>query len=235
VEAKSGANYTPYYYHADGLGSITGLSDATGTMVQQYSYDAFGNVVATGSVAQPFMFTGREYDSETGMYFYRARYYDPAVGRFVTKDPIGFGGGDYNLYGYVGNNPSRFMDPLGLWRSPWRIYDEASADAQSKFPEKDLWNGPGDAYRHCLASCMTARENGDLAARIFGWANEKKGDWLESQERGEREMDDFNNLYGRQCAQGSKSTQDCQQKCMEAANGGKLKTYNSGTTRGYWR
>jgi len=69
VEVKAGAGYTPYYYHADGLGSITGLSDATGTMVQTYSYDAFGNVTATGSVSQPFMFTGREYDAETAMYF----------------------------------------------------------------------------------------------------------------------------------------------------------------------
>jgi len=60
---KSGASYTPYYYHADGLGSITGLSDATGTMVQTYGYDAFGQVTPTGGVSQPFMFTGREYDA----------------------------------------------------------------------------------------------------------------------------------------------------------------------------
>jgi len=114
VEAKSGAGYTPYYYHADGLGSITGLSDATGTMVQTYGYDAFGNVTVSGSgnVSQPFMFTGREYDSETGMYFYRARYYDPQAGRFVTKDPIGFAGG-INVFSYVENNPSNFIDPTG--------------------------------------------------------------------------------------------------------------------------
>jgi RHS repeat-associated protein len=113
VEVKIGASYTPYYYHADGLGSITGLSDATGTMVQTYGYDAFGNVTATGGVSQPFMFTGREYDSETGMYFYRARYYDPAVGRFVTKDPIGFAGGDVNLYTYIQNDPVNYIDPEG--------------------------------------------------------------------------------------------------------------------------
>jgi len=113
VEVKSGAGYTPYYYHADGLGSITGLSDATGTMVQTYGYDAFGQVTATGGISQPFMFTGREYDAETSMYFYRARYYDPVVGRFVTKDPIGFGGG-VNLYNYAGNNPQNFIDPFGL-------------------------------------------------------------------------------------------------------------------------
>ena len=117
MEAKSGAGYTPYYYHADGLGSITGLSDATGTMVQTYGYDAFGNVTVSGSgnVSQPFMFTGREYDTETQMYFYRARYYDPQAGRFVTKDPIGFGGGDFNLFTYVKNNSIRYNDPEGLY------------------------------------------------------------------------------------------------------------------------
>jgi len=114
VEVKAGASYTPYYYHADGLGSITGLSDATGTMVQTYGYDAFGNVTISGSVSQPFMFTGREYDAETSMYFYRARYYDPVVGRFVTKDPIGFAGGDVNLYNYVAGNPISLTDPDGL-------------------------------------------------------------------------------------------------------------------------
>jgi RHS repeat-associated protein len=59
------------------------------------------------------MYTAREYDNETGLYFYRARYYDPKAGRFITKDPIGFAGGDYNLYAYVGNNPLSAIDPSG--------------------------------------------------------------------------------------------------------------------------
>jgi RHS repeat-associated protein len=103
-----------YYYHADGLGSITALSNTSGTIVQTYPYDSFGNITATGSISQPFTYTAREYDSETGMYFYRARYYDPKVGRFVTKDPIGFEGGDVNLYNYVGANPVNGGDPSGL-------------------------------------------------------------------------------------------------------------------------
>jgi hypothetical protein len=81
---------------------------------------------------------------------------------------------------------------------------------------------------------MMAREDTSDAASAFGWANEKWGDWFHNQERGEREMDDFNNAYGRQCAKGSKSTQDCQQKCLGAVNSGSLKTYTSGTTPGYW-
>ena len=59
------------------------------------------------------MFTAREYDSETGLYFYRARYYDPAIGRFISEDPIGFSGGDLNLYAYVRNNPVSRIDPYG--------------------------------------------------------------------------------------------------------------------------
>jgi YD repeat-containing protein len=77
-----------YYYHADGLGSITALSNSSGTIVQTYTYDSFGNITQTGSINQPYTYTAREYDSETGMYFYRARYYDPKVGRFVTNDLV---------------------------------------------------------------------------------------------------------------------------------------------------
>jgi RHS repeat-associated protein len=111
LAVQQGAN--TYYYHADGLGSITSLSNASGNIVQTYSYDSFGNMTATGSIRQPFTYTAREYDYATGMYFYRARYYDPKVGRFVTKDPIGFKGG-INFYAYVKNNPINYKDPKGL-------------------------------------------------------------------------------------------------------------------------
>ena len=105
------------YYHADGLGSITTLTNHMGHKVQQYDYDSFGNIKSTPFwIKQPFTFTAREFDYETGMYFYRARYYDPQAGRFITKDPIGFGGGT-NFYAYVENNPVNGTDPYGLWVS----------------------------------------------------------------------------------------------------------------------
>jgi RHS repeat-associated protein len=88
-----------------------------GMTVQKYDYDAFGNIKFTPYpiwIKQPYMFTGREYDPDTGLYYYRARYYDSKAGRFITRDPIGFGGGDYNLYAYVGNNPVNLIDPWGL-------------------------------------------------------------------------------------------------------------------------
>ena len=103
-----------YYYHADGLGSIVALTDATGKTAQAYEYDAFGRLHdRMNAIRQPYAFTGREWDKEIGLYYYRARYYDAETGRFTTKDPIGFRGG-MNLYNYVGANPVNRRDPWGL-------------------------------------------------------------------------------------------------------------------------
>jgi RHS repeat-associated protein len=79
----------------------------------QYSYEPFGNTTSSGlSVSNPAQYTGRENDG-TGLYYYRARYYDPVLGRFVSEDPIGFLGGS-NFYRYVSNDPSDLIDPFGL-------------------------------------------------------------------------------------------------------------------------
>jgi RHS repeat-associated protein len=102
------------YYHADGLGSIVGLTNGSQGIAQTYQYDSFGNITnQTGALQSPFTYTGRENDTETGLYYYRARYYDPEVGRFLTQDPIGLIGG-VNLYRYVGNNPITWVDPYGM-------------------------------------------------------------------------------------------------------------------------
>lgn len=106
---------TADYYDADGLGSITSLTDASGTTAATYAYGAFGNLsTSTGSLTNPFRYTGREFDSETGLGFYRARYYDPGVGRFLREDPIQFLGGA-NFYAYARNNPILNADPSGLY------------------------------------------------------------------------------------------------------------------------
>jgi len=103
-----------YYYHADGLGSITEITDATGNIVNSYVYNSFGKIVKeTEAVQNSYTYTARERDKESGLYFYRARYYDPAIGRFLQPDPIGFLGGDINLYNYVANNPVNYIDPEG--------------------------------------------------------------------------------------------------------------------------
>ena len=105
---------TPYYYEADGLGSVTSLSNASGAVANTYGYDSFGRLTtSTGTVSNWFRYTGREYDTATGLYYYRARYYDPQVGRFLSEDPIGFLGG-LDFYSYVGSNPALWVDPTGL-------------------------------------------------------------------------------------------------------------------------
>jgi RHS repeat-associated protein len=84
-------------------------------VAQRYEYDAYGNIVAMldPGFVQPYAFTGREWDPETGLYYYRARYYDPKIGRFMSEDPIRFLGG-VNFYAYVENNPINRTDPFGL-------------------------------------------------------------------------------------------------------------------------
>jgi len=106
---------TTSFYNADGLGSVTSLSNPAGTLAQTYSFDSFGKQTASsGTVTNPFRYTAREFDTETNLYFYRARYYDPQTGRFISEDPIGFDGGDVNVYRYSFNQPVLLIDPSGL-------------------------------------------------------------------------------------------------------------------------
>jgi RHS repeat-associated protein len=103
------------YFHADGLGSITSLSNSAGSIANTYTYDSFGKLTAsTGSLVNPFRYTARESDTETGLYYYRARYYDPMAGRFASEDPLGFNGGDANFFRIVQNRSTMFTDPFGL-------------------------------------------------------------------------------------------------------------------------
>jgi RHS repeat-associated protein len=102
-----------HYYFFDGLGSVVALARTNAGPEEKYSYDVFGEPNRTSAVGNRYMFTGREYDSETGLYYYRARYYKPSIGRFMQVDPLGYRAG-LNHYTYVANNPTEFRDPLGL-------------------------------------------------------------------------------------------------------------------------
>jgi RHS repeat-associated protein len=131
-----------FFYHTDGLGSITQITDSSKQTVASYGYDAFGNITSKeGSLTNPYTYTGREYDPELGLYYYRARYYDPKIGRFLQPDPLNMATvilfRQYfpsnriarhlyqyslinskiisNLYPYVINNPINWGDPFGLW------------------------------------------------------------------------------------------------------------------------
>ncbi|MFY7993710.1 MAG: RHS repeat domain-containing protein [Bacteriovoracaceae bacterium] len=116
-----------YFFHKDGLGSVIEITNSSGNIIQHYVYSSFGKIlkIMNGSVdntANPliktnFAYTNREYDSESGLYYYRARYYAPDLGRFLTEDPhpgILRNPATFNTkYTYVSNNPVNYTDPSG--------------------------------------------------------------------------------------------------------------------------
>jgi RHS repeat-associated protein len=114
VTASTGAKE---FFHTDKQGSVVAMSDASGNLAEgPITYDSWGNcfvaLAACSGTMEPYRFTGRRYDQETGLYYYRARYYDPAKGRFLQSDPVGYLA-DLNLYAYSGNSPSDGIDPNG--------------------------------------------------------------------------------------------------------------------------
>ena len=110
-ETRSG---TSSYYEQDALDTVTSLSNSAGALANTYTYDSFGTLTAsTGTLVNPFRYTARGFDQETGIYDYRTRYYDQSVGRFVSEDSIGFKGG-IDFYAYVSNRPVNTTDPTGL-------------------------------------------------------------------------------------------------------------------------
>ena len=101
------------YFLTDALNSTIALTSTTGAIQNVYSYDPYGNVSQTESgFTNPYQYTGREVD-DAGLYYYRARYYSPTMGRFISEDPIGFGSGQNNFYTYVGGDPLERVDPFG--------------------------------------------------------------------------------------------------------------------------
>jgi RHS repeat-associated protein len=157
---KSGT--TQYFFSQDHLGSTTALTNSSGVLVERETYDTYGNT--PGSAKTRYGFTGRERDSLTGLMHYRARSYDPQLGRFISEDPIGLAGG-INQFAYVGNDPQNGTDPSGLHEIDVHYYltyylatklscftaDEARliADAdQSTDENEDTAPWPGVTHAH---------------------------------------------------------------------------------------
>ena len=105
-----------YYYHADGEGSIRLLTDVNGQIANRYDYDSYGQrlSVIESLPLQPYGWKGREWIPGPNIYYNRARFYDPVLGRFMSQDPLGYGGGDWNQYSFGWNNPRNWNDPSGM-------------------------------------------------------------------------------------------------------------------------
>jgi RHS repeat-associated protein len=114
--ARTSSGGTTAWYLPDKLGSIRDIADTTGAVIDHVVYSSYGGVNSETDSANGdrFKFTGREYGGEAGLYYYRARYYDPKTGRFTGVDPMGFDAGDSNTFRYVGNSPIDYTDPSGL-------------------------------------------------------------------------------------------------------------------------
>ncbi len=136
---KQGGNW--FYYLADGLGSTMAMVDASGDVENGYTYDVYGEPTVTGSLANEFDFAGQQTDASTGLQYLRARYYDPATGVFLSREPLerapGWMG---NRFGYAGANPARYLDPTG--HRPCEV-DDCSPGVGRKYPAP-VRNGGAD-------------------------------------------------------------------------------------------
>ena len=157
---KGGATY---YLGYDQVGTLKVVADASGNVIRSIEYDAFGNILSDSdpAFAVPFGFAGGLHDRDTGLVRFGYRDYDPETGRWAAKDPILFGGGDTDLYGYCLNDPISFIDPYGLsdMLSSFRAFHNGYAI--SSVCLKDI-----HYYRN---ECNNAPETENEAKKKEGW------------------------------------------------------------------
>ena len=129
-----------YYLTYDQVDSLRAVMDSTGTVVKQVDYDSFGSIIndSNSGIVVPFGFAGGLHDRDTGLVRFGYRDYDPVIGTFISKDPIGFKGGDTNLYRYVKNRPATLIDPFGL-----QVGGVIGGDDPSQYTYLQFNNGNG--------------------------------------------------------------------------------------------
>ena len=204
LDVFNGSSSTPYYIHTDNIGSTTAITDGNGNLVERVTYDVYGAPTFTDALGQTLkkstirnttLFQGREYDYDLAIYNYRARYFDPIMGRFLQTDPLGYQD-SMNLYQGMGMNPVNFVDPWGEYGIDYHYYvvgflilmkgwDMESAseiagwsqyvDENSKTDSFDLFHPEVVAYYHFPGSTkkkVTLRNPLWVKQRVQKYANE---------------------------------------------------------------
>jgi RHS repeat-associated protein len=211
VKDPGTAQAATYRLVPDHLGSprlVVNTSD--GSVVQRMEYDQFGRVTLdTNPGFQPFGFAGGLYDRDTGLVRFGARDYDAVTGRWTAKDPIGFAGGDANLYGYAINDPVNSIDPFGLFY-PGDFIGGVGDLVRGRRDMIDAATVGADAYFHCRANCEASRRGvGGYHAAVAGSALREI---LQNEPASERASDEAANAQG-QCAGRGTPGADCHGAC----------------------
>ncbi|XHL98716.1 MAG: FG-GAP-like repeat-containing protein [Microcoleus anatoxicus] len=169
--AQESAHGSVLWALTDQLGTVADWVDNSGSVANHVRYDSFGGVVSQSNSAfgSRYGFTGRELDAETGLYYYRSRYYNPGIGRFIGEDSVGFGGGDANLYRYVGNSPIDRIDPLGTRDTRWPA--NGSVTNNSSQPVIILNSNETGDYLETL-------QRGDATPDSIGRSKDADGVWV---------------------------------------------------------
>ncbi len=166
VRTDDTGNHT-YFHHLDHVGTTEAITDSTGYLVWDASFDAYGNTLRqNGSITFTPSYTGRELDIDTGLYYLNARWYDPELGRFITEDPIRDG---ENWYGYVRNNPLRYVDPTGLEPTLDWLHEEGLIPDEDFAKYNTRPNGPLQKIAAFVMSAAPGSGDvGDIAGVALG-------------------------------------------------------------------
>ncbi len=167
-----------YSYLTDALGSTMALTDSTGAQQATYSYGPYGAMSISGSTTNSYGYTGRESDG-LGIDYYRARYYNPQTGRFISEDPMGFRAGP-NFYAYAGDDPIDFIDPFGMDRGP------NGCGGNDGTPCNDPWlpwenqlpwdqQGPNTAPNNPQPQCTALQQQAAQIANLLDNASTESG------------------------------------------------------------